>query len=84
MVDIPSILLRRLLTPRKAAGTMGVAEQTLAQWRSQGVGPKYIRVGRLIRYSAEDIAAFLKSRTVRPKPPRRATERPNTQLRKTA
>lgn len=37
----------------------GLATRTLANWRSQRRGPRFIRVGRLIRYRIEDLQAFL-------------------------
>ena len=36
-----------------------LAHRTLANWRSHGRGPRFIRVGRLIRYRVEDLQAFL-------------------------
>jgi hypothetical protein len=42
-----------------AAEVIGCAPRTLANWRSQRRGPRFIRVGRLIRYRIEDLQAFL-------------------------
>jgi hypothetical protein len=42
-----------------AAWLGGLAPRTLANWRSQCRGPRFIRVGRLIRYRIEDLQAFL-------------------------
>jgi hypothetical protein len=43
-----------------AAKIIGCAPRTLANWRSQGRGPSFVRVGRLIRYRIiEDLQAFL-------------------------
>ncbi len=41
-----------------------LAPRTLANWRSQGRGPRFIRVGRLIRYDIRDLEAYLASRIV--------------------
>lgn len=38
---------------------IGVARQTLARWRVQGNGPKYVKVGRLVFYRAGDVRAWL-------------------------
>jgi predicted DNA-binding transcriptional regulator AlpA len=68
----------RLLLPKEAAQALCVTEHTLAGWRSSGdFGPKYVKVGRLIRYTAGDIADFIKSRSVAPrsKPPIRAARK---------
>ena len=43
---------------RSAAGYLGVAEKTLAMWRCQGVGPRFIKRGRVFYYK-EDLDAWL-------------------------
>jgi excisionase family DNA binding protein len=50
------------LTPTEAAERLKVAEKTLANWRAQGVGPAFVRVGRIVRYTDEDLASWLKSK----------------------
>jgi hypothetical protein len=42
---------------------MGVAGSvnTLRSWRSQGRGPKFIKVGKLVRYRLSDVEAFMDS-----------------------
>ena len=53
------------LTPRDAAEYLGIAESTLAVWRSnKRYKLPYIKVGRLIRYKLSDLDAFIESRTV--------------------
>jgi hypothetical protein len=42
-----------------AAEVIGCAPRTLANWRSQRRGPRFIRVGRLIRYRIEDLQEYL-------------------------
>jgi excisionase family DNA binding protein len=57
--------IAELLTPAQAAERMGLKPQTLAVWRTSGrYGLPYIRAGRLIRYAAADVDAFLSSRRV--------------------
>ena len=47
-----------LLTPKEAAPLLRVTAQCLAVWRCQGrPGLPYVRIGRMIRYRSEDIAA---------------------------
>jgi len=41
------------LTPGEMAVRMGVAEKTLANQRSKGIGPKFVKVGALVRYPLE-------------------------------
>ena len=42
---------RLILTPRQLAAELNVAEQTLAKWRLSGMGPRYRKFGRLVRYA---------------------------------
>jgi predicted DNA-binding transcriptional regulator AlpA len=49
-----------LLTPKEAAGFLGLPESTLAQWRSQRRGPPYIKLElRLVRYRSSDLEAYI-------------------------
>lgn len=51
------------ITEKELSEAWGVKRNTLQKWRSQGVGPKYIkRVGRII-YRKDDIAEFERSQT---------------------
>lgn len=51
---------RPLATPEDLAGFLNnIPLKTLAQWRSRGVGPKYRKVGRHVRYDWADIHAWL-------------------------
>jgi predicted DNA-binding transcriptional regulator AlpA len=36
-----------------------VKPQTLAQWRSEGRGPRYLKIGRRVFYREQDIREFL-------------------------
>ena len=40
---------------------------TLAQWRCDGRGPAYVKIGQRIAYRGADLNAWLESRTVRPR-----------------
>lgn len=52
-----------LIDPKATASYLGVSVMTLADFRSKGVGPNYIKVGRCVRYRRSDIEAWLVSRT---------------------
>lgn len=52
----------RLLDQREVARRLGVGEPTLARWRQIGDGPPWKRVGRLVRYDARDLEAWLETR----------------------
>ena len=42
---------------------LGNEVNTCEGWRLKGIGPSYIKVGRLVRYRSEDIDLWLKSQT---------------------
>lgn len=47
------------LPPDEASVYSGVAAKTLANWRSLGVGPTYVRVGGRVVYMVSDLDAWL-------------------------
>lgn len=52
------------LTPRvntkEAAALLGISVRTLEDWRSNGIGPKYVKVGqKIIRYEIYDLNSFV-------------------------
>lgn len=55
------------LTPAEAAEVLGVPVPTLAQWRYRGQGPRYSKVGSLVRYSRRDLDAWLVDAAVDPR-----------------
>jgi len=57
--DTPS----RLLTPRQVSRILGVSVETLNVWRAtKRYNLPYVKTGRLVRYRAKDVEAFIKSR----------------------
>jgi len=49
-----------MLTPKEVAAENKLSEKTLANWRSTGEGPRYVRFGkRAIRYRRADVEAFI-------------------------
>lgn len=44
-----------LLDTHQAAEILGVSPGTLENWRAQGQGPKFRKVGRLVRYRRGDL-----------------------------
>lgn len=50
-------------TPEAAAYIGGIKPTTMEIWRVQGVGPRFIKCGRLVRYSVADLDAYLESQT---------------------
>ena len=52
---------RALASADELAEHVGVPKATLSQWRHRRVGPKWIRIGRHVRYRWSDIEAWLDS-----------------------
>ncbi len=50
--------MKPLLDPEPASELIGASTKTMANWRCQGVGPKHIRVGRMVKYDPDDIAEW--------------------------
>lgn len=48
-----------LLSPEQVSDYLGVPLGTLANWRYQGRGPTYLRVGRHVRYRAQDVTQWI-------------------------
>ena len=53
-----------LLSAREAAALLHLSERTLERFRVSGTGPKFVRLGRSIRYRLADIEAYIASRVV--------------------
>lgn len=56
---VPISADKLIISPPQLCAHIGVQLQTLSNWRMLGRGPKYIRVGRLIRYRMKDVEAWL-------------------------
>ncbi len=50
-----------LRTP-DAAAYLNVQPATLEQWRWNGKGPRFVKLGRAVRYRQADLDAFLEAR----------------------
>lgn len=53
-----STALRGALKTPEAATYLGYDPRTLEGWRRRGTGPKYICVGRSVRYRIRDLDAW--------------------------
>jgi excisionase family DNA binding protein len=49
----------RLLTVQELAELLQVPAKTIYTWRYKGVGPQAVRIGRHLRFRAEDVVAWL-------------------------
>jgi predicted DNA-binding transcriptional regulator AlpA len=52
-----------LLRPEALAQNLGKSPAVLANWRYRGLGPKYIKIGRSVRYSAAAVEEWLEAQT---------------------
>lgn len=55
----PDPRLARLLDPGQVSTFLGVPVGTLANWRYLGRGPAFVRIGRHVRYRADDLWDFV-------------------------
>lgn len=55
-----------LLTPSEVARDYRVSENTLANWRWAGKGPRFIKAGAKVLYRRSDLEAWLESSTTNP------------------
>lgn len=61
---IHSLPDQALLTAIEAAAFLRLKYHTLAWYRSQGGGPKFVKVGKTIRYRVGDIKSYVKAEVV--------------------
>lgn len=54
-----------LINERMAAETLAVAVRTLQWWRIRGGGPKFVKLGRAVRYRRSDLLAWIDANTRR-------------------
>ena len=46
--------MEKLLTTKELAQYLGISETTLIQHRLKGTGPRYVKIGHLVRYRQVD------------------------------
>ncbi len=51
--------MSRLVTERDAAELLGVSVRTLQKWRLQGNGPRFVKLGRAVRYDRRDLEEYI-------------------------
>ena len=54
----------RALTEREVADLLGLSVATLRAWRHRGRGPRFLRLGRSVRYLPSDVADFVRASAV--------------------
>ena len=54
----------RALTEREVAEQLGLSVATLRAWRHRGKGPRFLRLGRSVRYLPSDLNDFVRASAV--------------------
>ena len=49
------------LDTQAAAELTGISKVTLERWRTEGEGPPYVKLGRLVKYRRVDLDAFMEA-----------------------
>ena len=53
-------MTRTKLSPKEVAAKYNINEGTLANWRCQKKGPRYSKVGKVVRYDVHALEEFFK------------------------
>lgn len=51
----------QFLTTKQASTILGLAPNTLEIWRLRGTGPRYLKLGRAVRYRICDLESYIES-----------------------
>ncbi|WP_331271251.1 helix-turn-helix transcriptional regulator [Arthrobacter sp. 135MFCol5.1] len=51
------------MDPGELGKRLGKSSAALANWRYLGLGPKFVKVGRAVRYRASDVESWLQDQT---------------------
>jgi excisionase family DNA binding protein len=52
------------LTDIEVASRLGVSRFTVRSWRLKGVGPRFLKMGRAVRYRAQDVDDYVRQALV--------------------
>ena len=52
-----------LKTEEEAAEVLNVTRSALRRWRLERRGPRYVKMGRLVRYRMDDLQTFVEKNT---------------------
>ena len=55
-----------LLTQEEAASMLHKSLRVLRFWRTAGIGPAYVKLGKTVLYARNDLLAYVRSNTVQP------------------
>lgn len=54
----------QLIDQRAMSRMIGITTKTAETWRTRGFGPKFVKIGSLVKYRKSDISAWVDRRTV--------------------
>ena len=57
---------KRTLTDIEVAARLGVSRFTVRSWRLKGVGPRFLKLGRAVRYRPEDVDEYVQQALIEP------------------
>ena len=61
--SIKSTAETEILSPEEAAEHIGLSGSTLAKMRCSGGGPRYLKIGRAVRYRLSDLEEWTATKT---------------------
>jgi predicted DNA-binding transcriptional regulator AlpA len=51
--------MQTILDQKRVASLLGISTRTLERYRVSGTGPRYVKLGKLVRYLKTDIDAWI-------------------------
>jgi predicted DNA-binding transcriptional regulator AlpA len=61
--EIRSIDYSVLFTPEEASEFLRISAKTLERWRSNGLGPRFVKIGRRVAYGIAALEEFITQHT---------------------
>ena len=59
MMQNTTVQLPAQITPEQLSTFLAIPMKTLSPWRSEDKGPAFTRLGKYVRYNADDVARWL-------------------------
>lgn len=59
MMQNTTVQLPAQITPEQLSRFLAIPMKTLSRWRSEDKGPDFTRLGKYVRYNADDVARWL-------------------------
>ena len=55
----------RLMTSKEVAEYLRISESLINSYRAEGIGPVYLKMGKLVRYRLEDVEEWMSKQAVK-------------------